>query len=119
MLVGTRHCYRLFVIPLTTKYLASNEIIRYCIINEENINEKQYLAERNDLYYRIIATNEENRDRVFYGLCLTSRNIHVLEIRRGVSKTVHFYFLLSLITVLNFRHFKSEAVVIPWCFFYF
>lgn len=88
ILVGAGHCHRLFVIPVTSKYLASNEIIRYCVINQDNINKKQYLAERKEsLYYRIIATNKPNRDRVFYALCLTSRNIHVLEIRRGVRET--------------------------------
>lgn len=77
------------MIPVTSTYLAGNEIIRYCVIDKDNINMKQYFAENKEaLYYRIIASDKPNRDRVFYALCLTSRNIKVLEIRRGVSYSI-------------------------------
>lgn len=89
MLVGSKHCQRLFFIPVTSKYLASNEIIRYCVMDNDHVSVKHFFAEKKDaLYYRILPSDKPNRDRVFYALSLNSRNIHVLEIKRGVSYNV-------------------------------
>ncbi|KAJ8944589.1 hypothetical protein NQ318_006002 [Aromia moschata] len=86
MLVASKHCYRLFLIPVTSKHLAGNKIIRYCIINKDNINVKEYEMEDSQaLYYRILPTTDSNRDRLFYLLPFKCRNIHLLETKRGPS----------------------------------
>ncbi|KAG5881166.1 hypothetical protein JTB14_024580 [Gonioctena quinquepunctata] len=84
MLVASKSCNRLFVLPVTSKFLAGNKIIRYCIITAENINIKEYFFESSDsLYHGLVPSKKVNRDRVFYALPFSSRTIHVIETRRG------------------------------------
>lgn len=86
MLVASKNCYRLFLIPVTENFLAGNKIIRYCIISADNITTKEYTFENKEFFYhRILPTTKSNRDRLFYALPFNSRNIHELELKRGVS----------------------------------
>ncbi|XP_057663205.1 cilia- and flagella-associated protein 43 [Diorhabda carinulata] len=81
-LVASKHCYRLFVLPVTSKHLAGNKIIRYCIVDNEILNVKEYYFDK-QLYAYIKPTIRPDRDRVFYGIPFASRNVHELETKRG------------------------------------
>lgn len=84
ILVASKTCYRLYVLPVTSKYRAGNMIIRYCITESGIINVKKYYMEsRESLYTHLIPSAKPNRDRVFYGLPFYSRKIHELETKRG------------------------------------
>ncbi|KAJ8982465.1 hypothetical protein NQ317_000423 [Molorchus minor] len=113
MLVASKHCYRLFLLPVTTKYMASNKIIRYCIIDTGNINIKEYTMEDdNALYYRIIPLTDSNRDRNFYMLPYKARSIHVLETKRGdpLARLVQEIKTGHLLRRFNFRMTKLHAL---------
>lgn len=86
MLVASRNCHRLFVIPVTEKFLAGDQIIRYCIVTKDDITVKTYKFEDKEIFYhRLVPTNKFNRDKFIYALPFNSRNIHEIELRRGVS----------------------------------
>lgn len=86
MMIPSTNCYRLFLIPVTSHhYLAGNKIVRYCIIDKDTINKKEYeLKDPEILYYKIFTGYKHNRDRVFYVLPFKSKFIHELETKRGV-----------------------------------
>ncbi|KAJ8921824.1 hypothetical protein NQ315_008456 [Exocentrus adspersus] len=91
MLVASKNCYRLFLLPVTTNILAGDKIIRYCIINRDNITVKEYVLENKEfLYHRIVPTTKPNRDKVFLALPFNSRILHELELRRG-DKTIRLH----------------------------
>lgn len=86
ILVASKTCLRLFAIAVTSQcYLAGNKIIRYCIIQGQTPEYKEYkLEESTALYSNLYATKLSNRDRVFYATPLTTKSIHQIETKRGV-----------------------------------
>ncbi|KAL3280262.1 hypothetical protein HHI36_017757 [Cryptolaemus montrouzieri] len=95
MLVPSSNCYRLFIIPVTSnEYIIGNKIVRYCIMNENDINIKEYQFPQPDRYYfRIISTSKINRDRVFYVMPFNAKCIEEVESRRGDNsiRIIHTY----------------------------
>lgn len=93
IIVVSKTCYRLFVIPVTShECIAGNVIIRYCIIKNEQTNIKQYeLDSSHILYGKICATAKFDRDRVFLALPYADRVIHRIETKRAVSIYINYY----------------------------
>lgn len=88
ILVASKTCLRLVAIPVTSSYyIAGNKIIRFCIIKgQPQPAYKEYeLEENTSMYSKLYATKCPNRDRVFYAISLTTKSIHELETKRGVS----------------------------------
>ncbi|CAH1176208.1 unnamed protein product [Phaedon cochleariae] len=125
-MVASQNCYRLFLLPVTTKCLAGNKIIRYCIVDKDTVNVKEYHFEsKSALYYRLVPIRGPNRDRIFYALPYTSRNIHVMETNRGedlarVTSTIktghqlrHFDMRITEDHALTWSH---DGFVIARCF---
>ncbi|XP_044762202.1 cilia- and flagella-associated protein 43 [Coccinella septempunctata] len=85
MLVPSTNCYRLFVIPVTSnEYIKGNKVIRYCIMDNHQINVKEYhFPDQTKEYSRILSTAKINRDRVFYVMPFNSKYIEEVETRRG------------------------------------
>lgn len=101
MLVASKNCYRLFLIPVTTKHMAGNKIIRYCIMSKTDVNIKEYQLENEEYLYRqLCPTITSNRDRIFYAIPFNSRNIHILETKRGVSIS----YVLNNIRIICLNH---------------
>lgn len=86
ILVASKTCLRLFAIVVTSNsYIAGNKIIRYCIVDKQHPEYKEYMLEESGmLYSKLHATKLSNRDRVFYATPLTTKCIHQLETKRGV-----------------------------------
>lgn len=78
---------RLFVIYVTSDlYIAGDVIARYCISRDKpNSEVKEYRFEtKEQVYWKIYAKTEENRDREFYAMSLNSKCLHELVTARGV-----------------------------------
>lgn len=96
ILIASKTCYRLFAIIVTSgKYVAGCKFIRYCIIKGRSTAElKEYeLRDYNTLYTKIYATLGENRDRIFYAMPQRRKDLHEIEIKRGVIQFNHFKFV--------------------------
>ncbi|KAK9882218.1 hypothetical protein WA026_019732 [Henosepilachna vigintioctopunctata] len=87
MLVPSTNCYRLFVIPITSnEFIIGKKIIRYCIMDKDRIDIKEYMFPNpNKFYCRILSTSKINRDRVFYVMPFNAKVIEEVETRRGDS----------------------------------
>ncbi|XP_045460970.1 cilia- and flagella-associated protein 43 [Harmonia axyridis] len=85
MLVPSTNCYRLFVVPVTSnEFIKGNKVIRYCIMDNHQVNVKEYrFADTDRTYSRILSTAKINRDRVFYVMPFDSKDIEEVETRRG------------------------------------
>ena len=98
ILVASKTCFRLFAIKVTHgKYMAGNIITRFCIIRgRPSPNRKDYQLENPNVNYtHLYATRIPTRDRTFYATSSTSKYIHVLETKRGVSVVVWVTFILQ------------------------
>nr|CAH7727119.1 unnamed protein product [Callosobruchus chinensis] len=83
MLVASKACHRLFAIPVTGNQLSGNRILRFCILSKDEIDVKEFEIEEDALYHRLLPMTDSNRDRIFYALPCRSKNIHILETKRG------------------------------------
>lgn len=86
MLVPSKNCYRLFVVPVTTKtQLSGHKFVRFCVLGKDKVSRKEYMTKNKTMYHQISATNKPNRDRVFLAVPKGSKVIHQIETKRGVS----------------------------------
>lgn len=88
IVVGGRSCLKVFLIPVTSdRYLAGNKLIRYCVIRHQEPTMKTYHLENSDKLYTnlYVSRHQTNRDRVFYASPFDNKNLHELEVKRGVS----------------------------------
>ncbi|XP_050507763.1 cilia- and flagella-associated protein 43 isoform X1 [Diabrotica virgifera virgifera] len=117
ILVASKTCLRLFVLPVTSKYLAGNKIIRYCIIGKETVNIKEYYFEPTGTLYSYLSPIQGPlRDRIFFAVPFASKNLHQLETRRGEStaKVIREIKTGHQLRSYQFRH--MDNFTITWGF---
>lgn len=87
MLIPSKDCWRIFAIPVTSwKLIGGNKIIRYCILQNGTKTKREYeFEDANALYHTIQPTFGLKRDRNFFLVPYHSKQIHEVEIKRGVS----------------------------------
>lgn len=111
MLVASRTCLRLFILLVTSnQFIAGDRLLRYCIIKGKPISEvKEFeLEEPKCMYSRLYATTLQDRDRIFCAVPFKSKQLHMLETRRGVS--IVFICLCSLKCHHLFQDMRAKLI---------
>ncbi|XP_019756358.2 cilia- and flagella-associated protein 43 [Dendroctonus ponderosae] len=85
MLVASQNMIRFFAIPVTQdQFYAGNRLLRYCIVDKQVVNIKEFNFSRDDCWYRkIYAKKGPDRDRMFYLIPFNCRHVEEAETKRG------------------------------------
>ncbi|XP_076260442.1 cilia- and flagella-associated protein 43 [Rhynchophorus ferrugineus] len=84
-MVYSQNMIRFFTLPITSnKFYAGNKVVRYCIVDDRVVNEKEYTFEENDRLFRsILPKRGPQKDRVFYLVPINTRYFEIVETKRG------------------------------------